>query len=802
MDKSDSVMPGEGSVDSDNLENLDGVELIEFEYEEEATFKRLAEDIYESEEAGIREILLNAYTYVIKSHENGYIDEDKGVVTVEAKKESDGSVTLVIQDNGMGISLDKVENIMTQIGKSEVRYREDLGGKFGMGFLALYMLVGLAGAFNMHSNSRENENPSYSGVWTSSDGFNLDKENTVLDNYYNDDEYGTRFEVFVKNDITISDIRKWVKKYSRYSRVPVVYEEKGPEGDTTRSEEWGEYDVSKKFEDSDLTLEVENEYFKAIASPEALNDTIMLDIPVTRTGETKRGTDFRMKHRNTDWKVDIRFKSENSTVVHGPNKGKHAVRNSDYNSIPPELKSQYITKNETDTEDVILPAPTGTRDTIERRREFWKWLWSRMENRFMDKVEEALDKLGSLDVRGLTEQNFAVLKLYSREYISHDAQRQDVKEALNKTLGYNTPFGRGFDLMYYLLSDGNLRESVRRSLFSEEDFDVFIGCSINEMREQVVQEHNSKNIVTSVETAKCYDLVQELFGFKLLKNVTDPSDYDISEELKERFEQSIGHSENVENQRSVVRYSPNSSRENVTMKKIKNAFEEDDVKFEKRAGFGRYSRYPPQYLILFPESSEYNISDYYWLGNRNIGITRVNAKQREYLLQIGDRVKTISEYINNARTTTVKTSRGNMTIPEAKSRTAQLVVHVTLDSTISYMRDDETIKGLEKFANSKEKWGALKKTVDSEEIIYLPLSLREIHDFEPLLDDVVIIEGDCNYYGPNKTKLKLDSDVQAYAFAELRNIDGVEEELNFLTNCKVSLDQGGIEIIEKIKNQN
>lgn len=79
MERDESYQVGAHSINKET--SLNKSETIEFDFENSAIFKRLADDIYESPEAGIREPLQNSLTAIQKAVNNGYIESNEGVVT-------------------------------------------------------------------------------------------------------------------------------------------------------------------------------------------------------------------------------------------------------------------------------------------------------------------------------------------------------------------------------------------------------------------------------------------------------------------------------------------------------------------------------------------------------------------------------------------------------------------------------------------------------------------------------------------------------------------------------------------------
>jgi Molecular chaperone, HSP90 family len=205
------------AIESDSVSNT-----YEFEVEAETVFKRLAEDIYNGKEAGIREPLTNGITAVFRAIEEGYIDDaSEGIILFELY-ESDDTKRLKIRDNGVGMTRDEIDEVVSVIGTSTSRSSSNLTGKFGMGFLATWMLAGgVEGGFIMHTNPRGVDEEPISGIWNSNSFSEM--SDGELEGGLESDDYGTEFDIMVSLNIEISELIQWINKYSEWSRIPILF---------------------------------------------------------------------------------------------------------------------------------------------------------------------------------------------------------------------------------------------------------------------------------------------------------------------------------------------------------------------------------------------------------------------------------------------------------------------------------------------------------------------------------------------------------------------------------------------------
>jgi HSP90 family molecular chaperone len=225
---------GSHETDSNPVDFEGETEHIEYDLEVQTVFKRLADDIYKSDEAGIREPVTNSITAIIDAVEEGFIEEERGVleITLQAGE-------LIIKDNGIGISEEKLRKVLAVIGRSTSRDSDARPGKFGMGFLALYKLSELDGGFIMHSRSRRTDDY-ISGVWKNG-GFTWCKEDGGFPyKQMDDDEYGTKLVIPLKKSLDSDDIREWVKRNTEYARHNVIYREFNEDGDEVFNEDYGD----------------------------------------------------------------------------------------------------------------------------------------------------------------------------------------------------------------------------------------------------------------------------------------------------------------------------------------------------------------------------------------------------------------------------------------------------------------------------------------------------------------------------------------------------------------------------------
>lgn len=332
------------SVNSFQEINIGGE--YKFNVDNPDVLKRLSVDVYEDRLSGYRELITNATSAVRESIDEGYIDDNEGIINVEIDTSEN---KLIIEDNGIGISKERLDNVVTNIGSSTSREDIDKTGQYGMGFLSAFKLTGFDGGFKMITKSRDT-GESYEGFWTN-EGFNLYNEDI-------DTSYGTRFEINLNFNIDINqrrytgnihtsgvDIDK-LTKITKYPRVNTSLEINS--SDINFNEDWCNVE---DITGTDNYIRIENEFFELLITDEdGYSDVVCLDSYInTRNVDIPDMGGYSL----------LRLKQEESIIVKGENKG-------DIVNNPDNADSKLWT-----------PKPTGTRDILRNMTEkFNNWLYN------------------------------------------------------------------------------------------------------------------------------------------------------------------------------------------------------------------------------------------------------------------------------------------------------------------------------------------------------------------------------------------------------------------------------------------
>mgnify|MGYP002719284211 CR=1 FL=1 len=201
----------------------------QFETESKRILDLMIHSIYTNKEIFLREIISNAsdaidkrYFMLLQDKEDTF-DRKNFEIEIEVDK---NSRTIEINDNGIGMSREDLENNLGTIAKSgsldfkNLNKNDEISiiGQFGVGFYSAFMV---ADKIEVHTKKKDGEGL----LWTSegADGYEIEEKAK--------DEIGTSIKIYVKKDDEEYDeylnqgyIKYLVKKYSNYIKYPIVME--------------------------------------------------------------------------------------------------------------------------------------------------------------------------------------------------------------------------------------------------------------------------------------------------------------------------------------------------------------------------------------------------------------------------------------------------------------------------------------------------------------------------------------------------------------------------------------------------
>lgn len=827
---------------------------IKQKIEEEAVLDYLSDKIYGGPKSTFREYMANAETAIIRAAEYelkqaGWTEDDLTVENEEgrefklpprqilqlARQEVGYEPTIeiewyrdedlmVIQDNGIGFSPREVTDVLAYTGRSGVRDRGDVSGKFGMGVLSAHKAVGKEGSYTLITRTRRDDVPDWA-----KDGFaaycylgGYDPIEGTLP----DGQFGTRFELPLKRDEKSDEeypfeaqhsshrfdgpvIRKWISELAEWMRVQVLYHE-FEDGETVHDDEYGEKEFAEDYDGA--ILEYEHESFTAVCYPRASNETLLLSMPIDRNHRYTPG--------DAPWDVDIRFRDENGVVVDGPNRGLVPVDEAEYDSMDEERRDQYIKKSELESDDITLPEPDASRDALQSDQEFWNWIGDEFRDLYQDKLADVVENVKDdtdavLDLAGEDEQRFSFLLVGLSDYRGYRARNpSDFADSVESALEIELEDDVA-ELIFEMLGDVELAPRGKHGVSKKRarrdkkiwkivrdaspDGDVYMGCTINEDRCEVAWETHDQNHVVRVENTSDYDEYGDLFDWKLLKNVptsesSDDSDsFTIPSSLKNGSGGSAKNNSGKDpaSRQLTVRFD-NGQRnsENYQAKKIKSTLESahDDSSSCDGINIG-YSYYADE-LVLFPSNADRNISSNYELARKDMSraAAKCTVSAYEYLKDVPG-VMHVDDLITDSKDVQITTNEGDMTVEEAGNR---LCVHVINDQErIERFRDEDVMDALADYLSSKIVPSDFGYSYDSEkhpdEMIYAPVDKEAWKRLQPgNLDMQYIVIGGSTRPSGGRFTFSFASDAQLYAKGRLYNWDGDVPELKSLTDISNS----------------
>lgn len=761
-------------------------EFVPFKMESSVVFRRLAEDIYPSPKVGIREAITNAITATKKVKD----DDFEPIVNIRLDDEKTDRPYLIIEDNGIGMTMQTIRKVVSYIGRSTVRDDNNKPGQFGMGFLALFSLCGYDGGFFMHTNSRKEDSEPISGVWKDG-GFSCFENNSI------ENMNGTRFEIILREDISSEDIRKWVEDVAKWSRIPILYEDKTENG--IHSDEFGVSKLESLIKDNNPFVVVENEFYKVICSNElSETPTILLDVLIDRGNVDIPYLPFD--------DIAIRLKQEHPVAMKGQYKGKMVIRDSEYNQLSEERKELYVVESKVNESVPITPSPTGTREKLNENEQFWNHVGEQIKKEYENKTKDIISCLKN-DITNADINEYKFLEnslfmqldgykrfdifmkskykeLYSEEFV------QRLYALLQSTNTYK-----------YNFNNSRIRtgEDVKVYEIINERYDyvfMFIN-NINDEKAIKINESNSSYIFVKIENVNWYDFYEDTLNWDKLKDVKkghpicDNNSLDVKENSDKK---PINKKQCTKEKVSLPIYFGN------TMKK----FDLDKLKKNIKTIDSEYilqlEKYDIKKLILFTKDSNYNISEYNWLRCDKYALVNVENKNIETELKSMPISISIDEFISNFKNVELLTSEGKKSCKDIDFE--ESVLHIMNDSMYSNISTEENCEKMNILFN--ESIFSSVNTPSKE--IYIPITKSMLYTIFPVINKTIILKTNVPYAPVEET-----IDGPSYAQCKLylnefenRNTDIIQEidEKIFYDESLTGVRKSILNLLNEINNSN
>lgn len=207
------------------------METKEFKAESKRLLDLMINSIYTNKEIFLRELISNASDAMDKLYYKSLTEKDvkvnKDDLKIKIQIDKDKR-TLTIEDKGIGMNADELENNLGTIAqsgsfafKNENDKKEDVDiiGQFGVGFYSAFMV---SKKIEVISKPFDGEK-AYKWVSSGADGYSIEETNK--------EDFGTRIILYIKDDIEEEKysefleeyrIKGIIKRYSDYIRYPIV----------------------------------------------------------------------------------------------------------------------------------------------------------------------------------------------------------------------------------------------------------------------------------------------------------------------------------------------------------------------------------------------------------------------------------------------------------------------------------------------------------------------------------------------------------------------------------------------------
>lgn len=798
------------------IENSEVERKFDFEVETEPVFKRLANDIYRGHEAGIREPITNSITSVIRACEEGYLDDpDEGIILIQLYEQGN-ALRLTLRDNGVGITRDELDRVVTQIGKSTSRSDADLTGKFGMGFLATWMLTGgTDGGFGMYSNPRGVDEGPFFGFWDNQ-GFSEMEPPEGTHAGLDDDEYGVEFEIFIDQSIDRDDLLGWIDKYSEWTRVPVLFRHHTEEG--VVDEEYPPKNLEEKYsliegeheDPEDMGYEitgsdelryykVENDAFTAINSnleevrdtnsvfsrTNRINNCILMDVPIQPDWKPNR--EFPLES------VEIRLNYETPVVVDGPHEGYFVVTGEE---DPDSLGQNYISHKTLTTEDVVTPYPTGTRDMLQDEMGFIEWLSEKFYKMYYEDIAHTLRSVDTIeDYCELSDDELEsfhntldeITDSYSLgpsdidtvESRARTSFSQNLRDALpmliNRSISV-APRGEKGVSRKGNRQNYSVSEIVRKT-HNKDDREVFMAHRITQERAEFVWAAENHHYVVRIASGN-QQKYQDAFGWKNLGDLDFETDLEVSDEERKRFTED---STNVEDEQVTLHVGNYSTTKKMTAKGLKENMQNDESVVDDRDNENPMTR-----LIIFHRTDD-NISDHQEIVGSYIGSVSVSDDVYDYL-EGTDGVWTTDILENGVK---IPTSEGDEYNIPSQKLPEEAVYHIVDEETAESFREPEIMEQIQSWIRESTDAGS--------DIVYVPITPEE-KDLSGLSLSYRTWTVDTQFdSGGGYRTVPVNSDVELYVKAVLGSSGN--EVLEAMETVRANWSDGGEELVQLVEEQ-
>lgn len=728
---------------------------------------------------------------------------------------------LVVQDNGIGFTPREVTDVLAVTGHSGVRDRGDMSGQFGMGVMSAHKVCGKEGSYTLITRTRRTDVPEWAqmsfAAYCYLGGYDQ------IEGKFPEGSYGSRFELPIQEDLDdkygsryTNDhiVTDWVGKYAEYMRVPVLYHH-FKDGETVADDEFGDKEFADDYNGAVLTID--RPEFLAKSYPSASDDTLLLSMPIERN--------YRYSPSGAPWGVDIRLRNESGVVVEGPHKGLMPVDKAEYDGMDEARRKQYVCKTEVDDRDVTVPEPDASRDGLQKDDRFWDWLGNEFEQMYHKEIARTASSVSDLDdLRTLAAQypnqfSFFMTGMESiKPYIINEDDAAEYVDVIETEVGVS--FTEDFAGKLLVLQQGveiaprdtegvNKKRNRKQSRVwrilrdAANGGTVYMGVNVNQKRSEVVWNTHEHNQVARIDKSSHYQKYLDI-GWEKLQTVPYSESSKGAEQfsLPSKFKAGASNSSSSSNaglepshrSLTVRRSSGRGKTANCSVASIESKLEdyhENDVGQGIQIGYSNYATE----LILFPSSTDRNMSDWYNVISPHDGRACATCINGVYdYLKGTPGIMHIDDLIDDADDVTITTSEGEMPISEGGD---ELLIHVVSSEYMERFRDENVMQELaemlhERLENECEDFSwDYDESMYPDKFIYAPVDLTAWRRIQPggFAHDYVAIVGDQNErnVGTNHTH-SFSSDAEIYGLGRFYDWDQDTPEVVSLKSLSVKRD--------------
>lgn len=286
---------------------------------------------------------------------------------------------IITVDNGDGMTPTEFDKYFNSPFESLSDEDGETGGMYGVGSESAAILHGEDGGMECEIRSRK---PDENGnVRKGFRAYSYLGGGNFLPGEVEDGFIGSRFKIPVQDSFDLTKVQDWVEKYAEKLRVPLLYREHDA-GSTPVEEEYEATNFFDDYDDPPVQIEKPGEY-SVVAGPDVLPYTSYREPDPEDTFLVSMPVDRNTRASiSTFWDVVIQIHDEQGRIVAGPNRGEYA-------------ENVKLQEN-----DIRLPEPTGDRDRLSRdseQKEFFYHIEEVVKAEEISQVSEIAEEMKKAD---------------------------------------------------------------------------------------------------------------------------------------------------------------------------------------------------------------------------------------------------------------------------------------------------------------------------------------------------------------------------------------------------------------------